>query len=73
MDIFIILLALGLLMYTAYKGHSVIIFAPLCALLAVAFIAPSQILPFYSNIFMVKMSLSKITSQYFYWEQFLGN
>lgn len=44
MDIFIILLALGLLMYTAYKGHSVIIFAPLCALLAVAFIAPSQIL-----------------------------
>jgi H+/gluconate symporter-like permease len=55
MDIFIILLALGLLMYTAYKGHSVIIFAPLCALLAVAFIAPSQILPFYSNIFMVKM------------------
>lgn len=55
MDILIIFIALGLLMYTAYKGHSVIIFAPLCALLAVAFIAPSQILPFYSNIFMVKM------------------
>lgn len=55
MEIIIILLALGLLMFAAYKGHSVIIFAPLCALLAVAFISPAQILPFYSNIFMVKM------------------
>lgn len=55
MDIIIILVALGLLMFAAYKGHSVIIFAPLCALLAVAFISPAQILPFYSNIFMVKM------------------
>lgn len=55
MEILIILLALGLLMFAAYKGHSVIIFAPLCALLAVAFISPAQILPFFSNIFMVKM------------------
>lgn len=55
MEIIIILLALGLLMFAAYKGHSVIIFAPLCALLAVAILSPAQILPFYSNIFMVRM------------------
>lgn len=55
MDLFIILLSLGLLMFTAYRGFSVILFAPLCALLAVALIDPSNILPFYSGIFMEKM------------------
>lgn len=55
MDILIILLALSLLMFAAYKGHSVIVMAPLCAMLAVAFISPSHVLPFFSNIFMVKM------------------
>ena len=55
MEIITILLALSLLMFGAYRGHSVIIIAPLCALLVVALISPAQILPFYSNIFMVKM------------------
>lgn len=55
MDLLIILLALGLLMFTAYRGFSVILFAPLCALLAVALIDPANILPFYSGIFMEKM------------------
>ncbi|MDD1515723.1 GntP family permease [Priestia megaterium] len=55
MDLFIIILALGLLMLIAYRGFSVILFAPLCALLAVIFTEPSYALPFFSNIFMEKM------------------
>ena len=55
MDLLIILLSLGLLMFAAYKGFSVILFAPLCALLAVFLIDPANILPFYSGIFMEKM------------------
>ena len=54
-DLFVILLSLGLLMYTAYKGFSVILMAPLCALLAVFLIAPNHVLPFYSGVFMPKM------------------
>ncbi|MDQ0862016.1 GntP family permease [Bacillus sp. V2I10] len=55
MELFIILLSLGLLMFVAYKGFSVILFAPLCALLAVMLTDPSHTLPFFSNIFMEKM------------------
>ncbi|MEB6667619.1 GntP family permease [Acinetobacter vivianii] len=54
-DLFIILLSLGLLMYTAYRGFSVILMAPLCALLAVFLINPANVLPFYSGVFMPKM------------------
>ncbi|WP_151980994.1 GntP family permease [Acinetobacter guerrae] len=54
-DLFVILLSLGLLMYTAYRGFSVILMAPLCALLAVFLINPGNVLPFYSGIFMPKM------------------
>jgi H+/gluconate symporter-like permease len=42
-------------MFVAYKGFSVILFAPLCALLAVVLTDPSHVLPFFSNIFMEKM------------------
>lgn len=55
MELFIILLALGLLMFTAYRGYSVILFAPIAALLAVLLTDPSHVLPFFSNIFMEKM------------------
>ena len=56
MDIIIILLSLGLLMFVAYRGFSVILFAPLCALFAVLFTGGlEQVLPFYSNVFMEKM------------------
>ncbi|KOO50685.1 GntP family permease [Priestia koreensis] len=55
MDLLIIILALGLLMLIAYRGFSVILFAPLCALLAVMLTEPSYVLPFFSNIFMEKM------------------
>ncbi|EXB46449.1 citrate transporter family protein [Acinetobacter baumannii 146457] len=54
-DLFVILLSLGLLMYTAYRGFSVILMAPLCALLAVFLITPANVLPFYSGVFMPKM------------------
>lgn len=55
MDLFVILLALGLLIFVAYRGYSVILFAPICALLAVLLIAPSHVLPFFSGVFMEKM------------------
>ncbi|MDF9297390.1 GntP family permease [Geobacillus stearothermophilus] len=55
MELFVIILSLGLLMFIAYRGFSVILFAPLCALLAVILTEPSHVLPFYSNIFMEKM------------------
>ena len=55
MGLFVILLALGLLMFVAYRGFSVILFAPLCALLAVLLIDPSHVLPFFSGVFMEKM------------------
>lgn len=55
MDLFVILLGLGLLMFVAYRGYSVILFAPLCALLAVVLVAPSHVLPFFSGVFMEKM------------------
>ncbi|MET3193969.1 GntP family permease [Bacillus sp. OAE603] len=55
MEILIILLSLGLLMFVAYRGFSVILFAPICALFAVLLTEPSYVLPFFSNIFMEKM------------------
>ena len=55
MQLFIILLSLGLLMFVAYRGFSVILFAPICALLAVLLIDPSHVLPFFSGVFMEKM------------------
>ncbi|MBT2699607.1 GntP family permease [Bacillus sp. ISL-40] len=55
MQLFIILLSLGLLMFVAYRGFSVILFAPICALLAVVLVDPSHVLPFFSGVFMEKM------------------
>ncbi|MEH7335014.1 GntP family permease [Neobacillus drentensis] len=55
MDLIVILLALGLLMFVAYRGFSVILFAPICALFAVLLTEPSYVLPFFSSVFMEKM------------------
>ncbi|MEI4802115.1 GntP family permease [Bacillus sp. FJAT-51639] len=55
MELVIILLALSMLMFVAYRGFSVILFAPICALFAVLFTEPTYVLPFFSNIFMEKM------------------
>ncbi|WP_409294757.1 GntP family permease [Peribacillus sp. SCS-26] len=55
MEFVIILLSLCLLMFVAYRGFSVILFAPICALFAVLLTDPHYVLPFFSNIFMDKM------------------
>ena len=56
MEILFVVLPLLLLMYAAYKGFSVILFAPLTALLAVCLINPSWVPAFFSGIFMEKMA-----------------
>jgi H+/gluconate symporter-like permease len=55
MSFLIVLLALVLLMFVAYRGFSVILFAPICALLAVLATDPSLVLPMFSSVFMRKM------------------
>src|SRR5689334_18077224 len=55
MSFIIVLLALVLLMFVAYRGFSVILFAPVCALLAVLATDPSLVMPVFSGIFMKKM------------------
>jgi H+/gluconate symporter-like permease len=55
MSLIIVILALVLLMYVAYRGFSVILFAPVCALLAVLLTDPSLVLPMFSGVFMDKM------------------
>src|SRR4051812_46967544 len=55
MDILVILLALVFLIYMAYRGYSVIIFAPIAALLAVLCTDPILVLPVFAAIFMERM------------------
>ncbi len=52
MEIIGILISLLLLMYLAYRGYSVIIIAPILALLAVAINGEGKLLAFYTQIFM---------------------
>jgi len=54
MNLLVVIAALALLMFVAYRGYSVILFAPVCAMLAVLLTAPSQVLPMFSEIFMEK-------------------
>lgn len=56
MDVLITLAALGFLMLVAYRGFSVILFAPLAALFAVACTRPSLVPPFFSGIYMEKLA-----------------
>lgn len=49
-----IILSLGLLIYFAYRGYSVIFMVPIFALLA-ALTAGMNVLPTYTELFMVKM------------------
>ena len=55
MSFFIVLGALCFLMLVAYRGFSVILFAPVAALGAVLLTDPSAVLPVYSGLFMDKM------------------
>lgn len=51
----IVLAALCFLMYMAYKGHSVILFAPIAAMGAVLLTDPTHVAPVFSGLFMPKM------------------
>ncbi|PSL04302.1 GntP family permease [Cecembia rubra] len=55
MDIAVILFSLVFLIYVAYKGYSVIIFAPVAALMAVFLNSPDLVMPFFSGVFMERM------------------
>ncbi len=56
MDFLIVLGALVLLMFVAYRGFSVILFAPIAALLAVLLTEPSAVPPMFTGVFMEKMA-----------------
>jgi len=56
LSVIVSLLALGCLMLVAYRGYSVILFAPVCALGAVLLTLPSAVLPAYSALFMENMA-----------------
>ena len=55
MSFAIALAALGFLMLVAYRGYSVILFAPIAALGAVLLTDPMAVLPVYTGLFMDKM------------------
>ena len=55
MDLLIVLGALIFLMFVAYRGYSVILFAPVAALGAVLLTDPSLVAPMFSSVFMEKM------------------
>jgi H+/gluconate symporter-like permease len=55
MDIITTIAALCFLMLVAYRGFSVILFAPVAALFAVAWVSPYHLLPFFSGIYMEKL------------------
>jgi len=54
-DFLIVLAALAFLMFVAYRGYSVILFAPIAALGAVFFVDPNLVAPMFTGLFMDKM------------------
>ncbi|KAF1713343.1 transporter [Pseudoxanthomonas sangjuensis] len=55
MSILIVLAALCFLMFVAYRGYSVILFAPVAALGAVLLTDPSLVAPMFTGLFMDKL------------------
>ncbi|HEX5392545.1 MAG TPA: GntP family permease [Rhodocyclaceae bacterium] len=55
MEFLIVLAALFFLMFVAYRGYSVILFAPVAALGAVLLTDPSAVAPMFTGLFMDKM------------------
>ena len=55
MNLLIVLAALVFLMFIAYRGYSVILFAPVAAMGAVLLTDPSLVPPLFSTVFMEKM------------------
>lgn len=56
MDTILIILPLALLMFVAYRGFSVILFAPLTAMLAVLLVNPTWVPAYFTGIFMDKLA-----------------
>ncbi|RRA99756.1 GntP family permease [Larkinella rosea] len=56
MDVLLVLLPLAFLIFVAYRGFNVILFAPIAALLAVLLADPALVLPFFSGVFLDKMA-----------------
>src|ERR1051325_10539154 len=54
-SLLIVLAALGGLMVVAYRGYSVILFAPVAALGAVLLTEPGLVAPMFTGLFMDKM------------------
>src|SRR5262245_38786588 len=52
MNVLVCIAALAFLMFVAYRGFSVILFAPIAALGAVVLTMPGAVLPVYSGLFM---------------------
>ncbi|HWX03008.1 GntP family permease [Collimonas sp.] len=55
MSFIVVILALLFLMFVAYRGYSVILFAPAAALGAVLLTDPSMVAPMFTSVFMEKM------------------
>ncbi|MDX1549026.1 MAG: GntP family permease [Lysobacter spongiicola] len=55
MEFLIVLAALAFLMFVAYRGYSVILFAPVAALGAVLLTDPTLVAPMFTGLFMDKM------------------
>src|SRR3974377_2498873 len=55
MSLLIVVAALAFLMLVAYRGYSVILFAPVAALGAVLLSDPSLVAPMFTSVFMEKM------------------
>ena len=55
MTFLICLFALVFLMFVAYRGYSVILFAPVAAMLAVLLTDPAAVPPMFTGVFMDKM------------------
>ena len=56
MSFVIVLAALVFLMLAAYRGYSVILFAPVAALGAVLLTDPALVAPMFTGLFMEKMA-----------------
>jgi H+/gluconate symporter-like permease len=55
LTILVVLAALAFLMFVAYRGYSVILFAPVAAMLAVLCTSPSAVAPMFVGVFMERM------------------
>lgn len=55
MTVLIVLASLAFLIYAAYRGFSVIVFAPIAAMAAVLLTDTTAVAPMFSGVFMEKM------------------